>query len=417
MKALIVDGSKGILNRMNRIFLARKSGFLPNEPTQEMSQARVNRLAVSAFFFMHGLCFASWASRIPNIQESLALSASALGGVLFALPMGFFISLPFAGWLIGKAGSKKVVIPSAIFYSLSLVAIGASPTVLRLVASLFSFGFFANMLNISINTQAVLVEASYKRRLMATFHGLWSLAGFAGAAIGTWMIGHHVVPINHFVIICAVFLVVLSIASFYLVKKDQATTEKRPLFAMPDRSLIGLGLIAFCSMMAEGAMFDWSGIYFSKVVQVESHLTGIGYTTFMIAMAGMRFVADGFSGRFGLKRILQLSGSLTTCGLLLSVIFPQLMPALIGFFLIGLGVSSVVPMVYSAAGKSKTLSPGTALTAVSSFGFLGFLIGPPIIGFIAEATSLRISFMAITLMSVLVVVLSSLMPGKNASDK
>lgn len=245
---------------------------------------------------------------------------------------------------------------------------------------------------------------------MATFHGMWSLAGFAGAAIGTWMIGRDASPMYHFSFIFVVFVIINTICAFYLVPKDEVMTEKRPLFAMPDRSLIALGMIAFCSMMAEGAMFDWSGVYFSKVVTVDSALTGIGYTTFMIAMATMRFIADGLSEKIGLKRILQVSGLLTTIGLLVAVTVPELMPALVGFFLIGLGVSSVVPMVYSAAGKSKTLSPGTALTAVSSLGFMGFLIGPPIIGFIAEATNLRVSFLAITIMSVSVVVLSS---GKN----
>jgi MFS family permease len=166
-------------------------------------------------------------------------------------------------------------------------------------------------------------------------------------------------------------------------------------------------------MMAEGAMFDWSGIYFIQVVKVNEDLTGIGYTTFMIAMAGMRFLADDFSGKYGLKKILQVSGLLTTTGLLLAVLLPDIIPSLIGFFLIGMGVSAVVPMVYSAAGKSKTLAPGTALTAVSSLGFMGLLIGPPIIGFIAEATSLRVSFLAITFMSVSVVVLASFMPGQS----
>jgi len=364
---------------------------------------------VGSVFFLYGLCFASWASRIPTIKESIKLSDAALGSVLFALPMGFFIALPFAGWLIAKAGSKKAAISSAVFYSLSLVLIGVSSSVLYLLLSLFSFGFFANILNIAINTQAVAVESLYKKRLMATFHGLWSLAGFAGAGIGTWLIGHNVLPVHHFIFICATFLVVNVVCAFYIVKNDEIAAEKRPVFAMPDKSLIKLGFIAFCSMMAEGAMFDWSGVYFSKVIHVDKQLTGIGYSTFMIAMAGMRFFADNLSGHIGLKRILQVSGLLTTSGLLLSVIFPEMMPALLGFFLIGIGVSSVVPMVYSAAGKSKTLSPGTALTAVSSVGFMGFLIGPPTIGFIAEATSLRISFLAITIMAVSVVVLASFM--------
>ena len=247
---------------------------------------------------------------------------------------------------------------------------------------------------------------------MATFHGLWSVAGFAGAAIGTGMISSQVPPINHFIFIWFVFLIVTAIAAFYLVKKDEVISEKRPFFLMPDRSLIGLGFIAFCSMIAEGAMFDWSGIYFSKVVQVDPQLTGIGYTTFMIAMAATRFLADGLSNRFGLRIILQMSGLLTTIGLLLSVLFPSMIPSLMGFFIVGIGVSSVVPMVYSAAGKSNTLSAGAALTAVSSLGFMGFLIGPPIIGFIAEASSLRISFLAITVMSLSVVVLASAMPNR-----
>jgi predicted MFS family arabinose efflux permease len=281
----------------------------------------------------------------------------------------------------------------------------------QLTTALFFYGFFANLLNISINTQAVLVEGLFKKRLMATFHGLWSLAGFAGAAIGTWMIGKSIVPLHHFMFISVVFIVGISVCAFFLIAKDETPSiEKKTLFAMPDRSLIGLGLIAFCSMMAEGAMFDWSGVYFSKVVGVEQHLTGIGYTTFMIAMAGMRFLADGVSGKIGLKRILQGSGLFTTVGLLLAIVFPDLATSLLGFFLVGVGVSSVVPMVYSAAGKSTTMSPGMALTAVSSFGFMGFLIGPPLIGFIAEASNLKISFLVMALMAIAVIVLSSRIP-------
>jgi MFS family permease len=370
---------------------------------------RLNRIAVSAIFFMHGLCFASWASRIPSIQDNLKLSSSALGTVLFALPFGFFLSLPFAGWLVGKLRSKRVVVLSSIFYGLSLVSIGVAADMISLFVCLFSFGFFANLLNISINTQAVAVEASYKKKIMASFHGTWSLAGFVGAALGTWMIGNAFAPLQHYMFICITFLVVNIVCASYLVNKDEASGEKRPLFAMPDKPLISLGVIAFCSMMVEGAMFDWSGMYFIKVVQVAPEYTGVGYTVFMIAMASMRFLADSLSGRFGLKRILQTSGVLATVGLLLAVLFPELIPSLIGFFLIGMGVSAVVPMVYSAAGKSKSLSPGIALTAVSSMGFIGLLIGPPIIGFIAQATTLRVSFLTISIMSLAVVVFSSLL--------
>ena len=370
---------------------------------------QANRRGVSMFFFLHGLCFASWASRIPTIQSELNLSASSLGTILFALPLGFFISLAFAGWLIAKIGSKKAVVLSSTLYSLSLVGIGLSTSPLQVAASLLLFGFFANMLNISVNTQAVAVEELYQKRLMATFHGLWSVAGFAGAAFGTWMIGKSVPPLQHFIFVCLFVLIGIAISAFYLVEKDKQTDKKNPILALPDKSLLGLGFIAFCSMMVEGAMFDWSGVYFMNVIKVNSELTGIGYTTFMVSMAGMRFLADALAGRFGLRWILQTSGMLATIGLLLAVVLPQLIPSLLGFLLIGMGVSSVVPMVYSAAGKSKTMSAGMAITAVSSLGFMGFLIGPPLMGFIADAFSLRGSFLALTIMSVAVVVISSLL--------
>jgi len=383
------------------------------ESAKEMSS---NRRGVSVFFLMHGLCFATWASRIPTIQSSLNLSAAALGTILFALPLGFFISLAFAGGLIAKVGSKKAVVLSSILYSISLVCIGVSGSAEQVAGSLLLFGFFANLLNISMNTQAVAVEKLYQKRLLASFHGLWSLAGFAGAAIGGWMIGKAIPPVQHFTLVAAGFLITIALCASRLIKKDERTSAKVPFLALPDKALLGLGLIAFCSMMVEGAMFDWSGIYMTNVVQVDSELTGIGYTTFMIAMAGMRFLADGLTGRFGLKRILQLSGILTSIGLLLTVIQPQLPTSVFGFLLIGMGVSSVVPMVYSAAGKSKTMAAGTAITAVSSLGFMGFLIGPPAIGFIAEALSLRGSFLSLTIMSVAVVILSSYLGNEHNSN-
>jgi len=381
------------------------------------AHVKASRVSVGVVFFMHGLCFASWASRIPTIQQILNLTAAQLGGILFVLPLGFFISLPFAGWFIAKAGSKKVAIFSSVLYGLAFLCIGWSTNIIALVLSLFAFGFCGNLLNISVNTQAVSVEAFFKKRLMSFFHGLWSLAGFAGAAIGTWMIRGAVSPFHHFMSICFCFLLVSAISVFYLIKEDVSAVEKRPIFSMPDKSLLNLGIIAFCSMMAEGAMFDWSGIYFLEVVKVDRELTGVGYVTFMIAMAGTRFTADRLSNNFGIKRMLKSSGVVTTLGLLLAVLFPAILPASLGFFLVGMGVSSVVPLVFSEAGKSKTLSAGTALCAVSSLGFLGLLIGPPFIGLVAEVTSLKVSFLALSLMTITIFILASLMHKRSGKTQ
>jgi MFS family permease len=377
-------------------------------PLPATASLRANRIGVSIFFLLHGLCFASWASRIPTIQAQLQLTEAALGTILFALPVGFFISLPFSGWLIARLSSKKVVVLSSIGYSLALTGIGAASSALQVAASLLVFGFFANMLNISMNTQAVAVEAAYGKRLLASFHGLWSLAGFAGAATGAWMISHNISCLWHFAFITAAFVPGLLLATRYLTPRDRASEENKPLFSLPDKALLGLGLIAFCSMMVEGAMFDWSGVYMNKVVNAAAEQTAMGYTLFMVAMTTMRFMADAIAVRFGLKRMLQLSGSLATTGLLLAVFYPHYVPVLMAFALVGLGVSSVVPMVYSAAGNSRTMSPGAAITAVSSLGFMGFLIGPPAIGFIAGASTLRGSFMALAVMAIAVLLLATI---------
>ncbi|MGV8879961.1 MAG: MFS transporter [Sphingobacteriaceae bacterium] len=359
---------------------------------------RLHRIAVSAIFFMYGLCFASWASRIPTIQQNLHLTDTVLGIVLIALPVGLMISLPFSGWFIAKTSSRKIVITAAFAYVFTLVTLGLAENIFQLVAGLFLFGLTGNMLNIAINTQAIGVEALYKRPIMASFHGLWSLAGFTGAAIGTFMIGFKFEPYQHFLIILFIVIIIIILSQRFLLTEDVNSKKGQPIFVRPDKSLINLGIIAFCSMICEGAMFDWSGVYFKKVVLAEGAWIGAGYTSFMFTMTLGRFIADWLTGYFGLKRILQLSGVLTASGLMIAVIFPSMVTAVIGFLFVGLGVSSVVPLVYSVAGRSKVLSPGVALAAVSTIGFLGFLSGPPLIGLVAGATSLRISFMIIAAM-------------------
>lgn len=376
--------------------------------TSVQSRSRVvHRIAVGCFFFLQGLCFASWGSRIPTIQQQLGLSEAGLGGVLLALPVGLLISLPVAGWVIAKAGSRSVVTFAALLYSATLVGIGYSDTTLKLLMALFVFGFAGNLVNISVNTQGVGVEALYKKTIMASFHGLWSLAGFTGAAIGTLMIGEGVVPAQHFIVIMLIAVLAIAIAFRFLLREDVNTDADKPIFVMPDKSLIDLGIICFFAMICEGAMFDWSGVYFKKVLGAEKGWVGAGYTAFMCTMAGTRFVADWFTSRFGLQRVLQVSGLLTALGLLIAVLLPHLYTAIAGFLLVGAGVSSVVPLIYSAAGKSKVMSPGVALAAVSTIGFFGFLIGPPLIGFVAGATSLRISFTIIAIMGLSIAVVAT----------
>jgi MFS family permease len=369
---------------------------------------RAHRIAVACFFFIVGLSFASWASRIPDIKNLLNLNDAALGGILLALPAGSMVSLPLSGWLVARFGSRLVLTIAAVCYPLMLIMLGVATSAWQLVMVLFGFGLLGNMCNISVNTQAVGVEALYGRSIMASFHGIWSLAGFTGAAIGTLMVSANISTVYHFIIICIASLLLLVSARRFMLDKD-GTHPDQPIFAKPDAGLLKLGLIAFSCMACEGTMFDWSGVYFQQVVQAPKDLVALGYAVFMGTMATGRFIGDRIVTRFGHKIVLQASGVIITIGLLTSVIFPAIVPATIGFLLVGFGVSSVIPLVYSSAGKSKTLSPGVALAAVSTIGFLGFLLGPPVIGFIAHASNLRWSFTLIAFLGFGTTVLASVM--------
>lgn len=366
-----------------------------------------HRAAVGALFFLLGLCFATWASRIPSIQQRMGVSDGQLGLVLFAIPAGQLLSLPLAGWLVAKRGSRQVVLAGVLLYAGALVALGWAATLYQLVPLLMVFGIGSNLTNISVNTQAVNVERLYTNPIMASFHGLWSLAGFAGAAIGTVMIGARVPPGYHFLLIALLIAAGLAVSATHVVRHDSGVDPNQPAFVRPDSHLLGLGAIAFCALICEGAMFDWSGVYFKKVLQVDRNWVGAGYTAFMSTMALGRFGADALAARLGARRVIQGSGLLTATGLALAVAFPVLPVALLGFLLVGFGTSSVVPLVYSAAGRSTAMSAGMALAAVSTIGFVGFLLGPPVIGLIAGATSLRVSLALIAVMGLCVSAVAS----------
>jgi len=364
-------------------------------PTQ-----RYYRIGVSVFFFIQGLSFASWASRIPDIKNKLHLSDGALGGVLLGLPLGQLTAMGLSGYLVSKYGSKKTLSVAGLLYPAILLLLASVNSTWQLVAGLFLFGICGNLCNISINTQGVGVERLYGRSIMASFHGLWSLAGFTGGLISTFMVANSISPFVHFCIIYLVAFLLAIAARNIILPRDGSRTvkEKTKIFVRPDRYIIVLGLIAFACMICEGTMFDWSGIYFENVVHAPHSLTRLGYVAFMCTMAGGRFAADRVVTKYGVTFVLKISGLIILSGLLLAVIFPGIVTATIGFLMVGIGVSSVVPMVYSLAGKSKTMLPGVALASVSSISFLGFLIGPPVIGFIAEASSLRWSFALVALL-------------------
>ncbi len=372
-----------------------------------MNYLSKRRIALGAMFFFMGICFASWAARIPDIQAKFQLSEGELGTLLLCLPIGSLLGLPIAGWSVHHYGSRIVILICSFAYALTLPLIGLAPSVWVIIPVLASFGLLGNIMNISLNTQALGLEDQLGKSILASFHGLWSMAGFTGAGLGAGMIFLQFSPAAHYWVVALLSVVIILFSQKYVIKDKREDAEAGGLvLKKPDQLLLRVGVIAFLGMMAEGCMFDWSGVYFKKIVEAEPALVSVGYVCFMGAMAAGRFVTDKATNRYGKLPVLQVSGVLIFTGLVLAVVFPNLYTAAFGFLLVGFGVASIVPVAYGIAGRSKLYSPSVALALVSTLSFFGFLIGPPVIGFIAELLSLKVSFALVALNGIGILMLS-----------
>ncbi len=377
---------------------------------RDIKVAYLNRVrwAVSLFYFSAGLCFSSWASRIPDIKAALHLSNGQLGTILFAIPLGQLTMMYFSGKLVTRFGSHRILWFSILMYAFSLTTIGLASKGWQLGFALYALGIFANLTNISVNTQGIFTERLFKRTIMTTFHGVWSLAGFTGSIVGLAMTGLAIAPYNHFIMIATLILLLFIFNFKFLIKvKNNSVPSEKKGFIKYDKTLVLLGIIGFCSLASEGVMFDWSGVYFKDIVKVPDAFVVLGYSSFMIMMASGRFLGGRLITKFGKIKVMQVSGVFISIGLFIAVIFPYLLSSILAFMIVGLGVSTIIPTLYSLAGKHPTIPTGEALTAVSSISFLGFLMGPPVIGYIAELFGLRFSFAFIGIFGFIIALLVS----------
>jgi fucose permease len=247
-------------------------------------------------------------------------------------------------------------------YVVALLFIGLSSNGYALIMSVIAFGFCGNFCNISVNTQAISLEATYGKPIMSSFHGGWSLAGLTGASIGLLMSFIRLNPFYHFCIIGAIVIITLIINKSYLqpdIKKEKdpadiAARKRRK----PETFLFLLGVVAFCGMAAEGAMADWSGIYLIDVVGIQKHLAPIGLAAYMITMASGRFVIDKAIQKWGRQRIIQIGGTLIATGLFTAVAFPHFITVIIAFMITGFGTAGIVPIIYSTAGQKTRIPAG-----------------------------------------------------------
>lgn len=376
------------------------------------------RYAVLSFFLAQGLCFSSWASRIPDVKAMFDVyDVFYWGLVLFLIPVGKFVAIPLAGFLVSRLGSRIMVQASVFGYALSLFLIGAVSSIYALGACLFFFGVFWNMCDISLNTQGIVIERLFGRTIMASFHGGWSLAACLGAVIGFFMIMAGVPPFIHFSISALLILLIILCGRRYLqddrvrqfeeveVKEEKGQKETPALLSFirkPELILIQFGLAGLFGLIVESAMFDWSGLYFESVLQVPKSLQ-IGFLVFMVMMTVGRFLANWAYGRLGKQRVLQLAGAFIFIGFFVSALLGGVFDNMIlkvvvnslGFMLVGLGISCVVPTIYSLVGAKSHTPVGIALTILSSISFVGSLVAPVLIGAISKAFDLEYAYLVV----------------------
>lgn len=383
------------------------------------------RFAVLSFFLAQGLCFSSWASRIPDIKEIFTVNDALYWGiVLFMIPVGKFVAIPLAGYLVSKLGSRIMVQISIMGYALSLFAIGTALNIYMLGVFLFSFGVFWNLCDISLNTQGIGIERLYGRTIMASFHGGWSLAACLGALIGFIMIVSDVTPFWHFTLIAALILLLTMVSRRYLqddvstaeVKEEavEDKSEKWQYIKKPEMLLIKLGLVGLFALVVESAMFDWSGIYFESVLQVPKSLQ-IGFLVFMVMMTVGRFLANYAYRIWGKQRVLQLSGAFIFIGFFTSALLGSTVDSMalkvivnsFGFMLVGLGISSMVPTIYSLVGAKSKTPVGIALTILSSISFIGSLVAPLLIGAISQAFNMEYAYMVVGLLGLCILLMTT----------
>lgn len=364
-----------------------------------------HRLVVTGFFFLSGMLASSWSSRIPHIQNSLNLTNAELGGILFAIPVGLIAGLNAGSWLVATFGTKRVMLISCIISAVLLVLTAVTTTSVQLIIVLFFIGLARTIYNLSINTASIEVQQQYNKPIISGFHGIWSLAGFIAMGVGAVMISNTIEPYYHFLLVG--FIVVF--AALFFIRKfqgDKRTTERKPFFVKPDRYLFFLGLMALCAMLCEGAVFDWSVNYFEKEIKADKPLVTAGYLAFISAMTLGRLFGDRLIHRFGIYEMLAMCGLLLAIGFAIVAVFPFVVSASLGFLLIGLGDSILIPVIYMLAAKTTKMPANYALSSVILIGYTGFLIGPLLIGNISDMWGMTAAFLLLSGISLLIVVLS-----------
>ncbi len=358
-------------------------------------------LSVAMIFAFVGFLFGNWATFIPYVKEKFGLDDGQLGLLLLSFPFGAAIGNPISTIFINRFGANKItviaMIALALCYQIPLIA----PKILIVVLGLIATGICLATTNIAMNTIVTAIERLENRFIMSSCHGMFSIGGMLGSTLASFSLGKGILPEYHMPVV-SVIIAIASILLRYIIftipEEKQEENQSKQRITMPNKILLGMIAISLCVNVTEGTMADWAAVYMKDVVRAENATIGWGFAAYALFMASGRFLGDLIIPRWGIKNILIGGGIVSASGLLLAVLVPNTLCTIIGFMLVGAGVSCGAPILYGSASRTPNMAKGAGLALLNTFGILGFLLGPAIIGFISKAFSLPTAFIFVAIL-------------------
>ena len=334
---------------------------------------------------------------VPFAKTRLGLDEAALGLILLALGGGSMVAMPLAGLAIHYWGSRPVIAVATLTACAALPLLAVPATPVLLACTLFAFGAGLGAMDVAMNAQAIAVQQAMGRPIMSGFHALFSVGGLVGAGLVTLLLRTELgLAMTAAIITTALLILGLSQTSRLLPGHGESAGSSFTL--VPSGRVLLLGALCFISFLAEGAILDWSAVFLREVRHVDISVAGIGYAGFSVAMVGGRLTGDAMTHRFGVLRMLRNGGLVAAAGFIVAALVPGAAGAIAGFLVFGIGVANVVPVLFSAAGQVVGVPAGVALATVTTIAYAGLLVGPALIGFVADATSLPTAFVLVAVM-------------------
>lgn len=381
---------------------------------QQRRRVRQARVAVAAVFAANSAVLTAWITRIPDVKARLGVSDGTLGLALLCLALGALVAQPTVGWLLGRVSSRRITTIIGVLFCCSILLPAHASTLWLLMPALFVFGACNGALDVAMNAQAAQIEEQWGRPIMSSFHGLWSIGGLVGSALGGLAAARGLALSTHFLIAGTLGLVIVVAAAPWLWPDQVSTAGHEPSFALPPRALLAMGLIAFAVLFCEGAVADWSAVYLRDTLRSTPGVAAAGYSAFALLMAIGRLTGDRLTERLGPLALVRGGGVLVVLGMALALLSAMPALAIVGFASVGAGVACIFPLLLSAASRTPGVAPGAAIAGIATAGYTGFLVGPPLIGALANLIGLGGALGTLIVAGALVALLANRLRGTTA---